>query len=183
MLRRGGWFVAVATVLATCGGGGGGSAETASSAATSDSVATTVVASAEVTTTTLTESSTTSSRGAGQSEVAEASDAGDDDLLEAAIGFVAALDGLIEGTTYEHALLDDPEVFVATGMLLCERLSESADPADVLTEYIETLTQGSIDEADDDSLLFAGWILGAAVGNLCPEHIDRLEDSLGGIDE
>ena len=89
-----------------------------------------------------------------------------------------AVDELLFDTAYEDLITEDPEVFVATGLLFCEQLAEGVGPSDILVSYVETLTGGDIDDADDDTLTLAGSILGTAVGYLCPEHVDLLEEGL-----
>lgn len=100
------------------------------------------------------------------------------DVSDEVVSFVAALADLLAKTGYLDSIIDDPEVFVATGILFCEQLTGGTAPPDVLTDYVETLTEGDIEEADDDSLTLAGSILGSAVGYFCPEHTELLEESL-----
>lgn len=91
---------------------------------------------------------------------------------DAVVSFVAVLDDLFEGTEYREALAEDPEIFVATGLLFCNRLDGGATPSQVLNEYVETLTGVGIADADVGVLDLAGWIMGVAVGQLCLEHTD-----------
>jgi hypothetical protein len=100
------------------------------------------------------------------------------ELGEEAVDFVVAVDELLIDTAYEGLVTEDPEVFVATGLLFCEQLSEGVGPSDILVSYVEALTGGDIDDADDDTLTLAGSILGTAVGYLCPEHVALLEEGL-----
>ncbi len=83
--------------------------------------------------------------------------------------FIATLEELLAGTSYEGEALNEPEVFVATGRLFCERLDEGDSADDVLTAYLDQLA-GGVDLATDDELVLAGALLGTAVGALCPEH-------------
>ena len=124
------------------------------------------------TTSTLSETTTTSTP-AEPDESANLEDVSDE-----VIEFVAALAELLAETEYVDSIIEDPEVFVATGILFCEQLTGGTAPPDLLTDYVETLTGGDIEEADDDSLTMAGSILGTAVGYLCPEHTEMLEESL-----
>ncbi|MCZ6663280.1 MAG: hypothetical protein O6951_10230 [Actinobacteria bacterium] len=101
-----------------------------------------------------------------------------ENVSDQVVGFVAALADLLAETEYVDSVIDDPEVFVATGILFCEQLAGGTAPPDILTDYVETLTEGDIEEADDDSLTLAGSILGSAVGYFCPEHTELLEESL-----
>lgn len=98
----------------------------------------------------------------------------EDEVIE----FIAAIDELLIDTAYEDLANDDPEVFIATGLLFCEQLTEGAAPADLLVTYVESLTGGDIADADDDTLTLAGSILGTAVGYLCPEHTELIEEGL-----
>ena len=102
--------------------------------------------------------------------------AADDDVVE----FVAAVDELLAETAYADAVFDAPEVFVATGWLLCDELKQGIDPAQALTVYIETITGDNIDAADDDTLVLAGTLLGTAVGYLCPATVALMAASSAG---
>lgn len=155
--------LAIAVVLAACGTGDNGSLDrSASTAATSP--------------TTADDNTATSPTSPPQSSTSPALDDGavNDDVIE----FVAAVDELLAETDYADAAVDDPDVFVATGWLLCDQLNDGLDPAEVLTVYVETLTGTDIDTADDDTLVLAGTLLGTAVGHLCPEHTETVEQSL-----
>lgn len=94
------------------------------------------------------------------------------------LDFVAALDELLVDTEYEDLIVEEPEVFVATGLLFCEQLAEEVDPLNILTEYVETLTGGGVEDADEDKLILAGSILGTAVGFFCPEHTELVQEGL-----
>ena len=94
------------------------------------------------------------------------------------LDFIAAIDELLADTQFEDLIVEEPEVFVATGRLFCDQLSEGLEPLDLLTNYVETLTGAGTEDADDDTLTLAGSILGTAVGFLCPEHTELLEESL-----
>ena len=83
--------------------------------------------------------------------------------------FIATLEELLAGTSYEGEALNEPDVFVATGRLFCERLDEGDSVDNLLSAYLDQLAGGA-DLATDDDLVLAGALLGAAVGALCPEH-------------
>ncbi len=83
--------------------------------------------------------------------------------------FIATLEEMLAGTSYEGEALNEPDVFVATGRLFCERLNEGDSADDVLSAYLDQLA-GGVDLATDDELVLAGALLGTAVGALCPEH-------------
>jgi hypothetical protein len=102
-----------------------------------------------------------------------------DDEPSVAIGvveFVEVLDEFLADTTYADAVIDDPEVFVATGLLLCERLDDGDSPIDLLTEYIGTIYDGDPGDAPEELLDLSGWLLGTSVGYLCPQHTGLLEE-------
>lgn len=94
------------------------------------------------------------------------------------VGFTWSLIDLLVDTEYADAILEDPEVFVATGYLFCEGLEQGQSPAEILSKYVETITNGDIEDAPDEVLVLAGSLLGTAVGYLCPEFSELLETSL-----
>ena len=113
------------------------------------------------------------------STVSESEDQDDPiEIGDEVLDFVAALDELLVDTEYEDLIVEEPEVFLATGLLFCGQLAEEVDPLDILTEYVETLTGAGIEDAADDTLTLAGSILGTAVGFLCPEHTELVEEGL-----
>ena len=93
------------------------------------------------------------------------------------VTYLAAMEDVLAGTTYEGKALQSPEIFLATGALFCDQLDSGMTPDDVVTKYIETLTSGSIDEALDDDLAMAGGVIGVGVVTLCPQHLDTLASS------
>lgn len=93
------------------------------------------------------------------------------------VTYVAAMEDVLAGTTYEGEALQSPEVFLATGALFCDQLDSGMTLDDVVTKYIETLTSGSVDEALDDDLAMAGGVIGVGVVTLCPQHLDTLASS------
>lgn len=99
-----------------------------------------------------------------------------DNADEAILDFVADVEELLVDTEYEDLVAEDPEVFIATGLLFCERLDGGVSPEDLLIEYVGNLTGDDIAAADDDTLTLAGSILGTAVGYLCSEHSELLDD-------
>lgn len=100
------------------------------------------------------------------------------EVSDAVLDYLTAVEELLVDTAHEDAVSENPEVFVATGFLLCEKLTEGEAPADILTVYVETLTGNGIEEAADDDLALAGSILGSAVGYLCPQHTALIEEGL-----
>lgn len=105
--------------------------------------------------------------------------AADDEIVEGVsndvVAFVSDLAVLLKDSPYADALEEDPEVFVATAKLLCERLSANEPPFEVLADYLGLLTDGSVDDAPEEVIDLAGWMFGEAVGTFCPEYSDRLE--------
>jgi hypothetical protein len=127
------------------------------------------------------ETMTTQATGSTTSVPASTATSLDPDAVEVSdevLDYLAAVEELLAETAYEDAVSEDPEVFIATGFLFCEQLTESEAPADILTVYVETLTGSDIEEAPDDDLALAGSILGSAVGYLCPEHTELIEEGL-----
>ena len=90
-------------------------------------------------------------------------------IEEDLILFIATLEELLAGTSYEGEALNAPDVFVATGRLFCERLDNGDNADEVLSAYLDQLA-GGVDIATDDELVLAGALLGAGVATLCPEH-------------
>ena len=83
--------------------------------------------------------------------------------------FLAAVAETVMGTDYEGVPFDSPELTVATGLLLCERLAGGAETDEVVLEYLSELTDGDVTQADDDQLTLTGALIGAATEALCPE--------------
>ncbi len=106
-----------------------------------------------------------SSTTAASSTSTETTVAADEDLIV----FIATLEEPLAGTSYEGEALNEPDVFVATGRLFCERLDDGDSLDDLLTTYLEQLA-GGVDIATDDELVLAGALLGASVATLCTEH-------------
>ena len=156
-------MVGIAVVLAACGGSG---EDSSSSTGGPTTITASTPSSIDLATTTSTPVPSTSLVVDGVV------------VNDAVIEFVAAVDELLVGTGYEDAVVDDPEVFVATGWLFCEQLDQGMGPKEILTVYVETLTDSDIEDADDDTLKLAGTLLGTAVGHLCPEHADIVEEGL-----
>ncbi len=88
------------------------------------------------------------------------------------IEFLAVLDDALIGTPYAGAPFADPDVFVATGRLLCDELALGEDADTLLADYLELLTGGPPEGAADHDLVLAGSLLGAAAATLCPEHLN-----------
>lgn len=84
--------------------------------------------------------------------------------------FIAAVDEAMEGTSYEGAALDDPEVFIGVGQLFCELLDDGATIDEVLGEYLDALADEETGVVADDDAMVAGVLLGASIEVLCPQH-------------
>ncbi len=82
--------------------------------------------------------------------------------------FLAAVGETLEGTRFEGLPFEEPEVFAATGLLLCERLEDGVVEDQVIVEYLSELADGDLTLADDDQLVLAGALMGAAETALCP---------------
>ncbi len=89
--------------------------------------------------------------------------------------FVANLTETLGSTAYADAVLEDPEPFLTTGLLMCELLEEGTPPSAVLDQF---LTSFGPEPGDDDSAL-AGALLGSAVNAFCPDFRDVLIEELG----
>lgn len=81
--------------------------------------------------------------------------------------YLAAAADALSGTRYENTPFDDPELFAATGLLVCERLADGQPADDFIFEYLTELTGGDPASAGDDQLVLAGAIVGAATEALC----------------
>lgn len=90
------------------------------------------------------------------------------------VDFVALLDEALVGTSFSSLVLEDPDVFVATGVLFCDALSAGTEPAELVAGYVEELEGTSIEFASENGLVLAGALLGAAVAVLCPEFADAV---------
>ena len=83
---------------------------------------------------------------------------------------IAAVESAMESTTYEGAALEDPEVFIATAELFCDLLEEGMTAEELLTEYLDRLSDGGLVDVDEEDGLMAGVLLGASIEIVCPEQ-------------
>lgn len=83
--------------------------------------------------------------------------------------FLAAVADTLEGTRFDGAPFEDPEVFAATGLLFCERMVQGAAGEQVVVEYLSELAGGDATLADGDQLVLSGALMGAATETLCPQ--------------
>ena len=130
-----------------------------STTSTDDPVATTSVAATSSTPTSAAAATTTT-------EAATAEDAAAD--------FLVAVDTQLGETAYAGEAMNAPEVFLATGQFFCERLDGGDTVDELLSDYVAQLSGVPIADAPDDDLVLAGSVLGAAVANLCSEHVTTL---------
>lgn len=150
MIRRVAFAVSVAMALASCGSGD----QPAVLDQGPEIPASTIADSTEIAT--------------EQPSPALAVDAGPDYEV-----FLAAVADTLDGTRFEELPFDEAELFAATGLVLCEQLEEGAVSGDVVFDYLTQLTSGNAASADDDQLVLAGALMGAAGEALCPDSGGR----------
>jgi hypothetical protein len=89
----------------------------------------------------------------------------------AAALFLAAVDDGLASTSYEGAAYEDPEGFLATGVVFCELLDEGLTLEETVDAYTAALVAAAPDEGvEADDLLLGGVVLGAAIRIICPQH-------------
>lgn len=93
-----------------------------------------------------------------------------DEFVPDYAALIAAVESAMESTTYEGAALEDPEVFIATAELFCDLLEEGMTAEELLTEYLDRLSDGGLVDVDEEDGLMAGVLLGASIEIVCPEH-------------
>jgi hypothetical protein len=94
----------------------------------------------------------------------------EDEFVPDYAALVAAVESAMQGTAYEGAALEDPEVFIATSELFCDLLDEGMTTDELLAEYLDRLSDGGVVEVDEDDGLMAGVLLGASIEIVCPEY-------------
>jgi hypothetical protein len=87
---------------------------------------------------------------------------------------IATIEAAMEGSSYEGAALEEPEVFIATAQLFCELLDQGMTADEVLGEYLDRLSEGGAADATDDEARLAGVLLGVSAEVVCPEHGDAM---------
>lgn len=87
---------------------------------------------------------------------------------------IATIESAMEGTSYEGAALEEPEVFIATAQLFCELLERGMTADEVLSEYLDRISEGDAADATNEEVRLAGVLLGASVEVVCPEQGDAL---------
>lgn len=96
------------------------------------------------------------------------------DIPQAAL-FLAAVDDALTGTAYQGAAFDDPEGFLATGVLFCDLLDQGLAVSEVVDAYAQALVSADPEQTvSAEELLLGGAILGAAITLICPRHLEEL---------
>jgi hypothetical protein len=89
----------------------------------------------------------------------------------AAALFLAAVDDALASTSYAGAAFDDPEGFLATGVLFCDLLDEGLSLEETVDAYTAALVASAPEQGvEADDLLLGGVVLGAAIRLICPQH-------------
>ena len=89
----------------------------------------------------------------------------------AAALFLAAVDDALASTSYAGAAFQDPEGFLATGVLFCDLLDEGLSLEETVDAYTAALVAAAPEEGvEADDLLLGGVVLGAAIRLICPQH-------------
>lgn len=86
--------------------------------------------------------------------------------------YLALLDRLLSETGFSGALDEAEDLFVSVGERMCRLLDLGLEIEDLLT--VSFVTAGTLEE-DGESTALGGLVLGAAVSQLCPQHLDLLE--------
>lgn len=94
----------------------------------------------------------------------------------AAALFLAAVDDALASTSYAGAAFEDPEGFLATGVVFCDLLDEGLTIQETVDAYAAALVEAAPDEGvEAEDLLLGGVVLGAAVRLICPQHSALLD--------
>jgi Protein of unknown function (DUF732) len=89
----------------------------------------------------------------------------------AAALFLAAVDDALASTSYAGAAFDDPEGFLATGVVFCDLLDEGLTLEETVDAYAAALVEAAPEEGvEAEDLLLGGVVLGAAIRLICPQH-------------
>lgn len=89
----------------------------------------------------------------------------------AAALFLAAVDDALASTAYAGAAFEDPEGFLATGVVFCDLLDEGLTLEETVDAYAAALVEAAPDEGvEAEDLLLGGVVLGAAIRLICPQH-------------
>lgn len=84
--------------------------------------------------------------------------------------FLAAVGETVADTRFTDVPFDEPELTVATGLALCEAVAADGDTDTVISDFLAGLAGGDPSTADDEQLVLAGAILGAAETTLCSDE-------------
>ena len=93
-----------------------------------------------------------------------------DEFVPDYAALIATIESAMEGTAYQGAALEDPEIFIATSELFCDLLDEGMTTDLLLVEYLDRLSDGGVVEVDEDDGQMAGVLLGASIEIVCPEY-------------
>lgn len=89
----------------------------------------------------------------------------------AAALFLAAVDDALASTSYSGAAFEDPEGFLATGVVFCDLLDEGLTIEETVDAYAAALVEAAPEEGvEAEDLLLGGVVLGAAIRLICPQH-------------
>jgi hypothetical protein len=89
----------------------------------------------------------------------------------AAALFLAAVDDALASTSYAGAAFEDPEGFLATGVVFCDLLDEGLTIEETVDAYAAALVEAAPEEGvEAEDLLLGGVVLGAAIRLICPQH-------------
>ena len=93
-----------------------------------------------------------------------------DEFVPDYAALIATIESAMEGTAYQGAALEDPEIFIATSELFCDLLDEGMTTDLLLAAYLDRLSDGGVVEVDEDDGQMAGVLLGASIEIVCPEY-------------
>ncbi len=96
-----------------------------------------------------------------------------DEFVPDYAALIATVESAMEGTAYQGAAVEDPEVFIATSELFCDLLDEGMTTDQLLAEYLDRLSDGGVVEVGEDDGLMAGVLLGASIEIVCPEFSEE----------
>lgn len=93
-----------------------------------------------------------------------------DDPAVADAVFLTAVADVLDGTTHQGLVDEEPGVLLATADTICDRLDGGARPDELVGEYLDALAEASARDATADDGALAGALLGAGVEVFCPQH-------------
>ena len=84
--------------------------------------------------------------------------------------FVAAMEQSLEGTSYEGAILEEPEVYIAAAQTFCARLENGDSIVKVINDYLFELSGTDVSDSLPDDVALVGALIGAGVQTICPSQ-------------